>query len=117
MGGEGASPPPPSGPPTVPGPFAAGSGWTATVDIGRGTASLLLLWIGVAVLVVGLMMVVGAAIEHQGVTDFNNACSKNPVCTPSSDPSGAFLLGGGILLVLGVVIAAVGGAQYARRYG
>ena len=64
--------------------------------------------IGILLIVVGLILFAAAAVVHQGVVSFNNACAQNPACTPQADPSGAITGAGVGVLLLGVVLLVVG---------
>jgi len=73
---------------------------------------LVLLVIGIFLIVVGLVLFAVAAVVHDGVQSFNNACTQNPPCTPQSDPSGALDAVGATLVVLGILMAVAGGVMY-----
>jgi len=73
---------------------------------------LVLLVIGILLIVVGLVLFAVAAVVHDGVQSFNNACSQNPTCTPQSDPSGAFTAAGVGILVLGIILTIAGAVVY-----
>lgn len=75
---------------------------------------LALLVVGILLIVVGLVLFAVAAVVHDGVQSFNNACSQNPTCTPQPDPSGAFVAAGAGVLVLGIILAIVGALVYRR---
>jgi len=100
-------PPPPSVPPPNFQPVAPNR------DEHEGPG-LALLVVGILLIVVGLVLFGVAAVVHQGVQSFNNACSQNPLCTPQSDPSGAITGAGVGVLILGIVLLIFGVSIYRR---
>lgn len=88
-----------------------------TIDVGRRAGGLVFVWIGVAVLLLGVGLLVGAAVEQQGVASYNSACSRIASCTPAPDPSATLAIAGGLFVAMGVGFLALGGYQYAYRAG
>jgi hypothetical protein len=88
-----------------------------TVTLQRRTLGYLGVWIGVGLVVFGILLLVGAVIAHQGTASFNQACSQNPECQPAPDPSPAIAAAGVLLLLIGIGVAAFAAynASGARR--
>lgn len=86
------------------------------LEIGQGAAGVVFIWIGIPLLLIGMGLLVGAAVAHQGAQSFDQACSANPLCTTSApDPSGALTAVGVIVLILAIGLVAFGIKQYSER--
>ena len=101
LGGPPRFPPPPAYSPPV--------AYPSTSPIGPHSAiGIVLLVLGILLVLTGIGLLVTAAVIHQGVQSFNQACAQNSLCQPQSDPSGAIGVGGVVLLLLGIVMAIIG---------
>ncbi len=88
------------------------TGAGTTINVGRGAAGLFFVYIGLPLLLIGIMLLVVAGLVAQGAASFNQACSTNPLCTPAPDPSGGFAAGGVLILLIGIGLVAYGFSQY-----
>ncbi|MGA7861997.1 MAG: zinc ribbon domain-containing protein [Thermoplasmata archaeon] len=116
---------PPAGPvaPSAPAPepdsfqlvTARRDATTLSLNVGRGFWGILFLYLGIPMLLIGIGLLIGSVVVAQGVANFNQACSMNPLCSPQPDPSGAFAAGGVVVLILGIVLVAYGISQYRNQ--
>ncbi|HLY77410.1 MAG TPA: hypothetical protein VKT21_05955, partial [Thermoplasmata archaeon] len=88
------------------------TGAGTTINVGRGAAGLFFVYIGVPLLLIGILLLVVAGLVAQGAASFNQACSTNPLCTPAPDPCGGFAAGGVLILLIGIGVVAYGFSQY-----
>lgn len=66
-----------------------------------------LLALGILLIFFGIILLIGAAVVGQGVAQFNQACSQNPLCTPEPDPSGGLAAVGLVLVLIAVILLVV----------
>ena len=66
---------------------------------------------GIPLTIIGIVVLIIAAVVAQGVASYNSTCSQIPNCTPQSDPSGGIAAFGVILLVIGLVVLGYGATR------
>ncbi len=64
--------------------------------------------VGIVLAVLGVFVLIGAAVVHQGVVSYNQGCSQIPDGSAAADPSGGIAAGGAILIILAVILVALG---------
>jgi len=88
------------------------AGSTTFVSLGRQAPGLLFLYFGISLIIAGIGAFFAAYLEAQSVASFNSACSRNPICTPAPDYSGAIAGLGVVLLIIGLILTYIGWSQY-----
>ena len=113
-----AGDPTPSMAPTyLPSPTARPFLAAGTFDVGPRAGGLVFVYIGLPLLIFGILALVGASLASSGTASYNQQCSKIPQCTPQADPSGTFAAAGVLLLLLGIGFMVWGISQYNRVGG
>jgi hypothetical protein len=88
------------------------SGSATTLNVGRGTAGLLFIYLGIPFLLLGIGLLIGAGIAAAGTASYDATCSMIPNCTPAPDISGGLAAGGVVVLLIGILLMAYGFSQY-----
>jgi hypothetical protein len=90
---------------------------STTINVGRGTAGLVFVYIGIPLVVMGILLLAIASVTAGAAASFNQTCSTNPTCQAQpapANPSDAFAGAGALVLILGILLAGYGFVQYAR---
>lgn len=84
-----------------------------------GSSSEVFYLVSIPLLVVGVLVLVAAALVSAGVNSFDRSCSQNPACQGNQppDPSGAIAAGGVALIGVGVVMVGLGASRGSARSG
>ena len=72
---------------------------------------IVLLVLGVVLALLGVGLLAGSVVVHEGVQSFDQVCGQNPLCHPEPDPSGPMAVGGAVLLIVGILLAVNGFAR------
>jgi hypothetical protein len=68
----------------------------------------LYLRVSIPLILFGVIALGASVLIHEGVTSWDQGCSRIPSCTPQSDPSGGVAALGVVLLLIGIVLLAYG---------
>jgi hypothetical protein len=106
----GASPPPP--PDSFRLVTTQQSAYGTTINVGRGAAGLLFIYLGIPFLLLGIGLLIGASVAAAGAASYDSTCAMISGCTPAPDISGGLAAGGVVILLIAIVLIGYGFSQY-----